>query len=223
MPADARERVGGDWYDAVLIPSPDTAAGPGGQILSVTVGDIIGHTTHAATIMGQMRSMTRQAGWEQRDRGPGEVLAAVESACAGLGVPAAGTAVHARLVPERDGSGRWSMTWTNAGHPPPILLHADGTTALLDDHDMLFGFPHLLRTRRRNHRITLEPGSTLILHTDGLVESRGSDLDQGTTALLGLLATLPRRSPQEIVDAVVATLVGDQPDDDVVAMAVRVR
>jgi GAF domain-containing protein len=223
VPADARERVGGDWYDAVLIPRPGTAAGSSGQILTATVGDIIGHTTHAATIMGQMRSMMRQAGWEQHDRGPGDVLAAVESACAGLGVPAAGTAVHARLEPEPDGSGRWSMTWTNAGHPPPVLLHADGTTVLLDDHDMLFGFPHLLRSGRRNHRITLEPGSTLLLHTDGLVESRHSDLDQGTAALRGLLATLPHRSPQEIVDAVVATLVGDQSDDDVVAMAVRVQ
>ena len=66
VPADTRERVGGDWYDAILLPGPD----PDRAVLAVTVGDIIGHTTRAATIMGQVRSMMRQACWEQHGRAP---------------------------------------------------------------------------------------------------------------------------------------------------------
>jgi serine phosphatase RsbU (regulator of sigma subunit) len=219
VPADTRERVGGDWYDAILLPGPD----PDRAVLAVTVGDIIGHTTRAATIMGQVRSMMRQACWEQHGRAPCDVLAAVETACAGLGVAAAGTAVHALLEPLADSTGSWSMTWSNAGHPPPVLLHPDGTTELLTEHDMLFGYPHLLRGPRTAHRIVLHPGTTVVLHTDGLIESRHADLDEGTAALRALLGRYHDRSPQELVDTAVATLVGDQPADDVVAMAVRLR
>jgi GAF domain-containing protein len=218
VPADARERVGGDWYDAVLL----AGTGRADPALAVTVGDIIGHTMHAATIMGQVRSMMRQAGWERDGHAaPSEVLTAVERACVGLGVEAAGTAVHARLERLHDGTGAWSMIWSNAGHPPPILVHPDGTTDLFSEHDMLFGFPHLLRRPRVDHRTVLEPGSTVVLHTDGLVENRRSDLDQGTDALRALLTRHHGLAPQELVDTVVTSMVGDQPEDDVVAMAVQ--
>ena len=113
------------------------------------------------------------------------------------------------------------MIWSNAGHPPPILVRADGTTDLLTDHDMLFGFPHLMRRPRVDHRTVLEPGSTVVLHTDGLIESRGSDIDQGTDALRALITRHHGLAPQELVDTVVTSMVGDQPDDDVVAMAVQ--
>jgi GAF domain-containing protein len=218
VPADARERVGGDWYDAVLL----SGAGPGAPALAVTVGDIIGHTMHAATIMGQVRSMMRQAGWERDGRAsPSEVVAAVETACVGLGVDAAGTAVHARLERLPSETDGWLMTWVNAGHPPPILLHPDGTTDLMTEHDMLFGYPHLMRRLRTDHRMVLEPGSTVVLHTDGLIENRRSDIDQGTQALRALLTRHHGLAPQELVDTVVTSMVGDQPDDDVVAMAVQ--
>jgi serine phosphatase RsbU (regulator of sigma subunit) len=217
-PADARERVGGDWYDAVLL----SGAGPGDQALAVTVGDIIGHTMHAATIMGQVRSMMRQAGWERDGRAsPSEVIAAVETACVGLKVDAAGTAVHARLERLPGETGGWSVTWANAGHPPPILVHPDGTTDLLAEHDMLFGYPHLMQRARTDHRMVLGSGSTVVLHTDGLIESRRSDIDQGTEALRALITRHHGLAPQELVDTVVTSMVGDQPDDDVVVMAVR--
>ena len=219
LPADARERVGGDWYDAVPVPFPTD---PSGRVLAVTVGDVIGHTTHAATIMGQVRSMLRQAAWEHPGGPPSRVLSSLENACEGLGVDAAGTAVLAQLHPTRDGTGRWSMDWTNAGHPPPIVLLPDATTVVLDDHDMLFGYPRLLPRRRRDHHVLLEPGAVLLLYTDGLVERRDSDIDEGIAALRALLAGLRDRSVKEIVDTAVATLGGDVPDDDVVAMAVRI-
>ena len=104
--------------------------------------------------------------------------------------------------------------------PPPILLLPDGTADLLDAHDALFGFPFGVQAPRSDHRRTVEPGSTLFLYTDGLVERRGSDIDAGTERLIGLLRRLADQPVAQIVATTVDTLAPDAPDD-VVAFAVR--
>ena len=217
VPADARERVGGDWYDAVLL----SGAGPGDQALAVTVGDIIGHTMHAATIMGQVRSMMRQAGWERDAGRPARWSPRSRRPAWASG----STRPARRCTPASSGSptgpddGRWS------GRTPAIRRRywctRTARPTCSTEHDMLFGFPHLMRRSRTDHRMVLEPGSTVVLHTDGLIESRRSDIDQGTDALRALLTRHHGLAPQELVDTVVTSMVGDQPDDDVVAMAVR--
>jgi GAF domain-containing protein len=215
QPADSREDVGGDWYDAVPVPDPSR---PDGRLLAVSVGDVIGHAVDAATVMGQVRSMLRQAAWDHRSEPPSHTLRAFELAADGIGLRAMGTALLAHLF--RDAAGRWSITWTNAGHPPPILLPPHGAAELLDGHDILFGFPTLAGSPRHDHRHDLAPGSTLFLYTDGLVERRGSDLDEGTERLLRLLTDNRDLPPPELVDRAVDTLAPDSPDD-VVAFAVR--
>ena len=212
-PADSREHVGGDWYDAATL--PDDGSCP----LMLSVGDIVGHDLAAATVMGQVRSMLRQAAWDQTGRPPSQTLTAFEQAAAGLGVPAAGTAVLAHLC--RRPSGEWSMTWTNAGHPPPVLVLPGAAPVLLGDHDRLFGFPSLPPAVRRDHRRDLPPGSTIFLHTDGLIEARGGDIDAGTERLLRLLDTHRDAGARALVDTAVDTLARDSPDD-VVAVAVHV-
>ncbi len=112
------------------------------------------------------------------------------------------------------------MTWTNAGHPPPVLLLPDGRTELLADHDAMFGFRLTASLPRRDLRCDIVPGSTLFLYTDGLVERRGSDIDSGIDALRRLLDDVRDRSPQDIVDAAVTRLAPDA-DDDVVAFAIH--
>jgi serine phosphatase RsbU (regulator of sigma subunit) len=112
------------------------------------------------------------------------------------------------------------MTWSNAGHPPPVLLCPDGTTVLLEDHDILFGYPTLRSGPRCDHHHVLDPGSTLFFYTDGLVERRGDDVDEHIDRLRLLLAELPDRSPAEMVDAAVEVL-GLDAQDDVVAFAIR--
>jgi GAF domain-containing protein len=215
-PADSREDVGGDWYDAVPVPDPDR---PGDRVLAVSVGDIIGHALDAATVMGQARSMLRQAAWDHPGEPPSHTLSAFELAADGIGLRAMGTALlaHLRLGTDQ----RWSMTWTNAGHPPPILIRPDGAAMLLDGHDILFGLANLVESPRRDHRVDLAPGSTLFLYTDGLVEHRGSDLDEGTDRLVRLLTENRHHAPPELVDLAVETLAPDSPDD-VVAFAVHV-
>jgi serine phosphatase RsbU (regulator of sigma subunit) len=232
LPADAREEVGGDWYDVTHLPVPNQ---PNAGAVAVSVGDIVGHDVHAATIMGQTRAMLRQACWSSACASPAAVIGDLEAAAVGVGLDAAGTVVLAHLRPTADGSGQWEMTWTNAGHPPPVILRPDGTTTVLDDHDIMLGYAHLTGQRRRDHHITLDPGTLVLLYTDGLVEhlnrgvadGRGQaidhdidhDLDHGIATLRELLSTLRGRSAQDIVDTVLKTLVTTA-HDDTVALAI---
>ena len=213
-PADAREDVGGDWYDHVSLSEPGA---PGDAVLTLSVGDIVGHTLSAATIMGQTRSMLRQAVYDHPDATPAEVLTAFENANSRSGLHAAGSAVVVQL---RRRDGRWSMQWTNAGHPPPILLLADGTTTLLEEHDILFGFG--ISSARHDHHRALPPGATLLLYTDGLVERRGTDIDTGIERLRGHLGDHCHESVDVLVDTTLATLTAAGHDDDVVAFAIRI-
>ena len=214
-PADAREHVGGDWYDAAAVPHP---AHPGRPALIVSTGDIIGHDLDAAMIMGQVRSMLRQTAWDHPADPPSAVLRAFEAADHGLHLGARGTAVLARLV--ETAAGTWTLSWTNAGHPPPILLLPGGTADLLHGHDPLFGFEFTADAPRTDRHREIPPGSTLFLYTDGLVEHRGSDLDVGTEALLDLLRRNHDRPVEDLVDLAVGTLAPDTPDD-VVVFAIR--
>jgi hypothetical protein len=168
--------------------------------------------------MGQVRSMLRQAAWDHPGEPPSHALTALELATTGLGLQAAGTAVlaHLRRV---DGGGR-ALTWSNAGHPPPVLLHPDGSTVLLDSHDILFGYPDLRPGPRRDQHRVLEPGSILFLYADGLVERRDADIDEGIGRLYRLLREHRHRPAGEIVDTAVEVLARDSPDD-VVAFAIR--
>ena len=215
QPADTREDVGGDWYDAAPLPDPD---GRTSRILAISVGDVVGHNLAAATVMGQVRSMLRQSAWDHPGEPPSQTLGAFECAAAGLGMHATGTALLGHLRSNLDRG--WSMTWTNAGHPPPVLLTPDGGTTVLDGHDVLFGFPSLRTWPRHDLRRDVEPGSTLFLYTDGLVERRGSDLDTGTDRLVQLLDGSRALPPHELVDLAVDRLAPDSPDD-VVAFAIH--
>ncbi|MDL5160336.1 GAF domain-containing SpoIIE family protein phosphatase [Actinomycetospora termitidis] len=214
LPADDDEDVGGDWYDVSLLPDPDPAAGP---VVAASVGDVVGHTLDSAIRMGQVRSMLRQAAWDV-DGSPSEVLSAVERAVDGDDLGHAGTAVLARL--RHGASGRWEMTWTNAGHPPPVVVEPSGVVRVLDGVDPLFGFPSVVRRPRTDHTVDLPDGCTVVLHTDGLIERPGEDLDEGARRLreaLTLHAGLPL---DRLVDAAIAD-VAPAAVDDVVVLAIR--
>lgn len=219
-PADTRENVGGDWFDAVSVRDPGN---PDAPILAVSVGDIMGHTLSAAAVMAQARSMLRQSAWDHPDAPPSLILGAFDTANRGLDLGAAGSAVLGQLRPAP--GGHWMVQWTNAGHPPPILLLPDGTTELLTDHDPLFGFSFTIGHARADHRRDLAPGTTLFLYTDGLVEHQAGDadgdIDAGIDALVALLDRLRGRTPQEIVATTVEALAPNAPDD-VVAFAIHV-
>ncbi|WP_158717907.1 SpoIIE family protein phosphatase [Streptomyces sp. NRRL F-2664] len=217
-PAARDDMVGGDWYDAYpLPPAPggDTAGG-----LALTVGDITGHDMHAASLMGQVRSMLRQADHDHPGEGPEQALGALERACRRLGLPASGTAVHAHLTP--GAAGHWQLRWSNAGHPAPLVVTADGAVDSLVEHDVLLH--HELEPGPRScARRSLPPGSTLLLYTDGLVEEPGGDIEDNVGRLAHRLATAPPDVPLDaLLRSLLDTVALGDARDDAVLFAVRV-
>jgi hypothetical protein len=225
-PAPAGDLVGGDWYDAYPL-----TLRPGGQQsgeadraglpspLAVTVGDITGHDTGAAAIMGQVRSMLRQADLDL-GRGPAAAVTAVEQACEVLSLEAIGTLIHAHLRPA-PGTTDWQLTWVNAGHPPPLLRHPDGRAERLDGHDLLLlpGMPGA--GGRADRQRVLAPGSTLLLYTDGLVEHRGKDIDAAIDRAAAILAVPAGLPLPDLLIQLIGEVAGPA-DDDVVMLAVRI-
>ncbi|MCX5583333.1 SpoIIE family protein phosphatase [Streptomyces erythrochromogenes] len=217
-PAARDDMVGGDWYDAYPLPVAPGGAATGA--LSLTVGDITGHDMRAAALMGQVRSMLRQADHDHAGEGPDQALCALERACRRLNLPASGTAVHAHLTPAADG--HWRLRWSNAGHPAPLVVTADGAVETLARHDVLLHHALTPGPRTCDSR-SLPPGSTLLLYTDGLVEERGGDIEDNVDRLSQQLTTAPPGVP---LDALLRSLLGSvgprDARDDAVLFAVRV-
>jgi serine phosphatase RsbU (regulator of sigma subunit) len=227
-PAAAGELVGGDWYDAYPLgpaargPQPSAGAGLESVLaLALTVGDVTGHDMHAATIMGQIRSMLRQADLDHLDRGPAAAVTAVENACTALGLDATGTLVHAHLSPA-DG-GAWRLSWTNAGHPPPLLLERPGgPPERLATHDPLL-WPGLTCRPRTSQQRLLPAGATLLLYTDGLVERSGGDIDAAIDRTAAVLAAAPANHPlPALLEQLAAEIADPRAADDMVLLAARI-
>jgi GAF domain-containing protein len=219
-PAARADLVGGDWYDAYpLLSHADGASVP--APLAVTVGDITGHDMRAAAIMGQVRSMLRQADLDHQSLGPAAAVTAVESACHALSLDATGTLVHAHLQPLGTGGG-WQLTWTNAGHPPPLLVHPDGRAERLNDHELLL-WPGMPDSRRTDRYRILAPGTTLLLYTDGLVEQRGADTSIAIDRAAAVLASAPADQPlPELLQLLLGEVAGPSSRDDIVLLAVQI-
>ncbi|WP_415923487.1 SpoIIE family protein phosphatase [Streptomyces sp. WI03-4A] len=214
-PAAAQDMVGGDWYDAFTLKrAPDGEA----AALAVTIGDITGHDMRAATLMGQARSMLRQADHDHPDGGPVTAVQALESANTALDLDLSGTLVHAHLTPAADG---WTLTWTNAGHPAPLLARPGLSCEQLDGHDLLL-HPSLHGHHRTQRRLHLPAGATLLLYTDGLVERPGQDIDAGIQRACALLREGSGRPLEELLETIVDRVAGDAPGDDVALLALRV-
>ncbi|WP_295658521.1 SpoIIE family protein phosphatase [uncultured Nocardioides sp.] len=229
-PAAEVAQVGGDWYDSFR--QHDGAT-------TVVIGDVVGHDTAAAAAMGQVRSLLRGIAVTTGD-GPAEVLRRVDEAMSMLHVDTTATAVVARLEQTGDDEPEGSMRlrWSNAGHPPPLMavvpVGPDGPatqppTAAVEvrdmwaaDTDLLLGLdPHLLRTE--THAV-LPRGATVLLYTDGLVESRTQTFDDGIERLRTVLADVATEGVplDELGDQVLRRMLPVRPEDDVALVAVRI-
>jgi signal transduction histidine kinase/CheY-like chemotaxis protein/serine phosphatase RsbU (regulator of sigma subunit) len=219
-PAAVQDLVGGDWYDSFPIPR-EPGAGTPVTSLAIAIGDITGHDLHAATIMGQVRSMLRQAVFDYPARGPHAAVSAMEHACLALPVSATGTLVLARLD---NAAGTWTLTWTNAGHPPPLLCHPDGTVRTLDQHDLMFypGFDDPPRPRTE-HRQQIPPGSTILLYTDGLVDRPGGHYDHDLDLAAAILAAHRDLPLDQLLNSLADRIAGPDHPDDIALLAVRIR
>ncbi|MEJ7796627.1 MAG: GAF domain-containing SpoIIE family protein phosphatase, partial [Nocardioides sp.] len=220
VPADAEQWVGGDWYDAIVLPDP---APPHDLVVAVTVGDVIGHDIPAAAVMGQARAMLRQAAFDLPGAGPAAILTHFEEACEALHVSAKGTAVMG-LLRRHSESQEWELTWTSAGHPPPLLALPDGTVKRLElsarEQGVVFGIRDVYDAPRVDSHLDLPRGSTLLLYSDGLVEVPGQDVDAIMDELGDVLLERHEQGPQAVVDAVSMSF--GSGSDDVVALAIQV-
>jgi anti-sigma regulatory factor (Ser/Thr protein kinase) len=163
-------QVGGDWYDVVDLDD--------GRI-ALILGDCVGHGLAAATVMGQVRSACRALLFENPS--PAAALTGLDRFAARLPGAQCTTAVCAVLNPD---SGE--LVYSSAGHPPPILVDADGTTRMLNDgHTIALGIRP--RRPRPEARVTLPARATLLLYTDGLVERRRLSLDDGISRAVSLV------------------------------------
>ncbi|PJI86643.1 SpoIIE family protein phosphatase [Luteimicrobium subarcticum] len=205
VPAVHTEDVGGDWYDVLELRDGTTA---------LAVGDVTGHDLHAAAVMGQLRSLLRALLWTFDDP-PSVSVRRLDEVSAGTGLGAVATLVVARLgAPDDDGCRR--LVWSNAGHPPPMVRRADGTVEVLDDrHGALLGLAWA-RERRQSETV-LRPGDTLVLYTDGLVESRRETILDGFRRLASALSASDAPSPAGL-HATLAPSTAE--DDDVVVVTV---
>ncbi len=211
VPAAAEAQVGGDWYDAFQLSDGAT---------SVVVGDVTGHDREAAAAMAQMRNLLRGIAHSSGAQ-PAQVLSRLDAAVDDLAVGAMATVLLATVEqpPELLERGQRLLRWSNAGHPPPLLLGPDGSTRFLEtEPDLLIGLAPGLP--RHDHALVLEPGSTLLVFTDGLVERRASSLTDGLAWLEASVRELAHLAPGALCDELLAR-VGGGSEDDVALLAVR--
>ena len=214
-PASAIAQVGGDWYDAFLQRDGATV---------LVIGDVVGHDSVAAAAMGQLRSMLRAIAVHTGD-GPAEVLAGTDHLLRALVVETTATAVVLRLEQsaEQREAGTTTLRWSNAGHPPPMVVTPEGDVTVLSaqDPDLLLGVDP--GTDRSERTTTVGRDATVVLYTDGLVERRGQSLQVGLELLRAALADLARESLDldALADALLERLLDGHAEDDVALVAVR--
>ncbi|MEH0818700.1 MULTISPECIES: SpoIIE family protein phosphatase [unclassified Micromonospora] len=208
QPVADRVEVGGDWYDAFVQPDGD---------LVVAIGDVAGHDIEAAATMGQLRNLVRGNAFGRTDP-VDELMIRLDGAISGLRIRAAATATLARLRP-RPGGGL-TVSWCNAGHPPPLLVDAKGAVRVLGGpREPLLGFTRPIP--RSSQETTLAPGDTLLLYTDGLIERRDRTIDEGLAELLDRLSGAGPLPLAELCDLLLTA--GDRREDDIALLAVRAR
>ncbi|MEV0556063.1 SpoIIE family protein phosphatase [Streptomyces sp. NPDC050597] len=220
LPAGARAGVGGDWFDVIPL---------SGARVALVVGDVVGHGIHASATMGRLRTAVRTLA--DIDLPPDELLTHLDDLVGRLATEAEGAEGSAA---EGEGSGDVGATClyavydpvsrrctlARAGHPPPAVVSPDGTVELLDVPAGpplgLGGLPF------ESLDTELPEGSLLALYTDGLIESRDSDLDEGTSRLRRALAA-PAASLEVLCDSVLAAVLPRRPADDVALLVARTR
>ncbi|MCW2813429.1 MAG: putative light sensor protein [Nocardioides sp.] len=197
--------IGGDFYELLDL----REAGVG-----IAIGDVTGHDILSAAAMGHLKGLLRAAAWDNFSQ-PAAVLEHVDHLMLGLGMPTIATAAFVHAVPDDEG---WRVTWTNAGHPPPLVRRPDGTTELLavGANDILLGLSESTRTQ---HEVLLPRGSTLVAYTDGLVERRHEVMDDGLERLLTVVAEGPE-DVEGLCDHVLAGMSDAARDDDIALLAI---
>ncbi|MFD3582695.1 SpoIIE family protein phosphatase [Streptomyces sp. NPDC058683] len=210
QPAPAGSQVGGDWYDAFELKD---------GTLALVIGDVVGHDLTAAAGMAQLHGILRSLAWDHTGP-PGAVVDRLDDAMPAITTVSMATLVLAR-VEGHPHTGPWTLRWTSAGHPPPLLLTPGGHARYLEaGQGILLGALLDTEASRPDATQSLPPGSTLLLYTDGLVEVPGSDLGTGLSGLRRHALALAQEPLDTLCDQLLARMPPGS-TDDVALLALR--
>lgn len=203
QPGGTDAAVGGDWYDVITLGAGRTA---------LVIGDVMGRGVRAAAVMGQLRTAVRA--YARLDLPPHEVLQLLDGLAAEIDASQIATCVYAVHDPNE---GR--LVYASAGHLPILVRAEDGTVArAADPTGPPLGTGGWIHT---SGSIELAPGSTAVLYTDGLVERRSEDIDEGVASLERALAGA-KGSPQVVCDRLIRAMgVTAEHDDDVAVLVLQ--
>ena len=205
LPATHELEVGGDWYDVMVLPSGEVA---------LVIGDVAGRGLDAATVMGQLRTTTRVYAFTGYSAA--ETVERLNATAADA-FDRSDMATLFYLVLDPASS---IVRYVNAGHLPPLVLGTDGQVSQLDGpHSLPIG------VRPHGHYQTVEgrldPGATIVLYTDGLIERRGESIDVGIERLKTVLEQAPTRF-DELPDVILEQVApAEQRSDDIALLALR--
>lgn len=201
-PAETQHLVGGDWYDAVVLPS--------GLVL-LCVGDVAGHGIEAATSMVVLRNAMR--GLAVTGAGPGQVLTWLNMVAHHLTGSITATAVCALYDPERR-----TLRWARAGHLPPVLVRGTEATALPLVKGLLLGAVPEAGYEEQEVQLAVE--DTLLMYTDGLIERRDRSVEESLAQLLTAARSVPPTLEQQLDRLLVHSR--SDTDDDTCIVGIRV-
>ncbi len=204
LPAATGSEVGGDWLDVIELPGGRTA---------FVIGDVMGRGVPAASTMGQIRTAVRA--YAMLDLAPAEVLRNASQLAMAMPGRQFITCVYAVHDPAEG-----TLTYANAGHPPPAIVHPGDAVTFLRDR---LGMPLRVGEAYHDRVVAFPPGSTLVLYTDGLVERRGRSLPEGIDQMEQALRAIaiPAEDLSPACDKLIQELTGGAHDDDVALLYAR--
>ncbi|MGO8863384.1 MAG: SpoIIE family protein phosphatase [Acidimicrobiales bacterium] len=197
--------VGGDWYDVFRLDD---------ERIVFSVGDVMGKGAPAAALMGQVRSAIRA--YAAAGQTPSEVLSSLDQLFDVLGEDRVVTAIVGTVNPQ---SG--SVRLANAGHPSPLILRADGHSTFFSSQNSLLIAAGLGGPERPALALTLSPGDSLVMYSDGLVERRGELITLGMRRLAEAAAVALSGWPAQPAAALASHMDDGEQADDVVVLALR--
>ncbi|GAA0435485.1 ATP-binding SpoIIE family protein phosphatase [Streptomyces luteireticuli] len=203
QPGGQDTAVGGDWYDVITLGAGRTA---------LVIGDVMGRGVRAAAVMGQLRTAVRA--YARLDLPPHEVLQLLDGLAAEIDATQIATCVYAVHDPNE---GR--LVYASAGHLPILVRDPEGTVhRAAEPTGPPLGTGGWLHT---SGSVPLGPGSSAVLYTDGLVERRHEDIDEGVASLERAFAGATG-SPQVMCDRLIRTLgITEEHDDDVAVLVLQ--
>jgi serine phosphatase RsbU (regulator of sigma subunit)/integral membrane sensor domain MASE1/anti-sigma regulatory factor (Ser/Thr protein kinase) len=204
VPATSDVQIGGDWYDVLPV--------PGGRV-GLAIGDVAGHGPSAAASMAQLRMALRV--YALQDPSPASVLRSVHRLVSQLPMPEMVTLLYAVLDPVTR-----TVRYATAGHPPILAFDRTRTSYLSGGLSPPIGVT--AEAFYQEEVRELDPGSTLLLYTDGLVERRGESITEGLDRLGEAAKTMAGEDLERLCDHLLRSMIvlGDVADD-VALIAVR--